>query len=166
MFLNLSTVDILGQIILCCWGRSAHCGKFSSHGCQKHHSPLPSLHVVTIETVCRHGQKSPGGLKSHLVDSHYFKRWKVFSYAIQSCQLSQWTVIPWKWKWSCSVTSNSLRPLGTVVHGILQARILEWVAFPSSRWSSQPRDRNQVSCIAGGFFTSWATREAQEYWSG
>ena len=46
------------------------------------------------------------------------------------------------------------------VHGILQARILEWVAFPFSRGSSQPRDRTQVSCVAGGFFTSRATREA------
>ena len=52
------------------------------------------------------------------------------------------------------------------VHGILQARILEWAAFPSSRGSSQPRDRIQVSHIAGRFFTSWATREAQEYWNG
>ena len=43
----------------------------------------------------------------------------------------------------------------------LQARILEWVAFSFSRGSSQPRNRTQVSCIAGGFFTSWATREAQ-----
>ena len=51
------------------------------------------------------------------------------------------------------------------VHGILQARILEWVAFPFSRESSQPRDPTQVSRIAGGFFTSWATKEAQEYWS-
>ena len=52
------------------------------------------------------------------------------------------------------------------VHGILQARILECAAFPFSRGSSQPRDRTQVSCIAGRFFTSWATTEAQEYWSG
>ena len=44
---------------------------------------------------------------------------------------------------------------------ILQASILEWVAFSFSRGSSQPRDRTQVSCIAGGFFPSWATREAQ-----
>ena len=49
--------------------------------------------------------------------------------------------------------------------GIVQARILEWVAMPSSRGSSQPRDWTQVSHIAGGFFTIWATREAQEYWS-
>ena len=46
------------------------------------------------------------------------------------------------------------------VHGILQARILEWVAFHFSRASSQPRDWTQVSCIAGGFFTIRATREA------
>ena len=45
------------------------------------------------------------------------------------------------------------------VHGILQARILEWVAFPFSRESSQPRDGSQVSRIAGGFFTNWAIRE-------
>ena len=48
----------------------------------------------------------------------------------------------------------------------LQARILEWVAFPFSRRSSQPRDWIQVTCIAGRFFTSWATRGAQEYWGG
>ena len=57
-------------------------------------------------------------------------------------------------------------PIDCIVHGILQARIMEWVAFPFSRGSYQPRDRTQVSHIAGGFFTSWATREAQEYWSG
>ena len=42
----------------------------------------------------------------------------------------------------------------TIVHGILQARILEWVAFPFSTGSSQPRDLTQVSHIAGTFFTS------------
>ena len=45
-------------------------------------------------------------------------------------------------------------PLDYVVHGILQARVLEWVAVPFSRRSFQPRDRIQVSYIAGGFFTS------------
>ena len=44
-------------------------------------------------------------------------------------------------------------PINYTVHGMLQARILEWVAFPFSRGSSQPRDRTQVSHIAGGFFT-------------
>ena len=64
---------------------------------------------------------------------------------------------------SCSTLCDSM---DSTVHGIFQARILEWIAFPSSRESSQPRDWTQVSCIAGGFFSSWATREAQEYWSG
>ena len=45
-------------------------------------------------------------------------------------------------------------PPGSSVHGILQARILEWVVIPFSRGSSQPRDRTRVSCIAGGFFTT------------
>ena len=49
---------------------------------------------------------------------------------------------------------------------ILLARILKWVAMPSSRASSQPRDQTQVSYIAGRFFKVWATREAHEYWSG
>ena len=47
------------------------------------------------------------------------------------------------------------------VHGILQARILKWIAFPFSRGFSQPRDQTQVFRIAGEFFTSWATREAR-----
>ena len=46
---------------------------------------------------------------------------------------------------------------GSSVHGILQARTLEWVAVPFSRGSSRPRDRTQVSHITGGFFTIWAT---------
>ena len=62
--------------------------------------------------------------------------------------------------------SNSFWPHDYTAHGILQARMLEWVAIPFSRGSSEPRDQTQVSHIAGGFFTSWATREAQEYWSG
>ena len=46
------------------------------------------------------------------------------------------------------------------VHGILQVRVLEWVAIPLSGGSPQPRDWTWVSCIAGRFFTIWATREA------
>ena len=51
-------------------------------------------------------------------------------------------------------------PMYCIVHGNLQARILECVAFPFSSGSSQPRNQTGVSCIAGGFFTSWAMREA------
>ena len=54
-------------------------------------------------------------------------------------------------------------PSGFSVYGILQARILEWVAISSSRESSWSRDRTRVSCTAGRFSTIWATREAQFY---
>ena len=50
---------------------------------------------------------------------------------------------------------------GSSVHGILQARILEWVAFPFCRGSSQPRNRTQISCITGRLLTDSAKREAQ-----
>ena len=50
---------------------------------------------------------------------------------------------------------------GSSVHGIFQARVLEWIATAFSRGSSRPRDWTQVSRIAGRYFTIWATREAQ-----
>jgi len=50
-------------------------------------------------------------------------------------------------------------PPGSSVHGVLQAEILEWVAIPFSRGSSQPGYWTRVSCIEGKLFTSWATRE-------
>ena len=86
--------------------------------------------------------------------------------------------IPWKFKSALKIQSqepqhtNDLRqkwkslshvPLFETpwaVRGILQARILEWVAFPFFREPSQPRDQTQLPHIAGRFFTSWATREA------
>ena len=58
---------------------------------------------------------------------------------------------------SHSVMSDSVVPW--TVHGILQARILKWIAFPFSTGSSQPRDWTQVSHIAGRFVTSWTTKE-------
>ena len=61
---------------------------------------------------------------------------------------------------SCLTLCN---PMACTVHGILQARILEWVAISFSKGSSQPRDQTQVSHIAVKFFTSWATRSHQKY---
>ena len=62
---------------------------------------------------------------------------------------------------SCPTFCDPLdcRPPGSSVLGILQARVLEWVAMPSFKESSQPRDQNQVPCIADGFFTVWVTRD-------
>ena len=59
--------------------------------------------------------------------------------------------------WLCSAMDHS--PLGSSVYEILQARRLECVAISVSRGSSQSRDRTQISCIAGRFFTIWVTRE-------
>ena len=63
---------------------------------------------------------------------------------------------------SCPTICDAMdySPPGSSVHGIFQTRILEWVAIPFSRGSSQPRDQTWVSCIAGSFFTVWAMREA------
>ena len=58
---------------------------------------------------------------------------------------------------SCLTLCN---PMDYIVHGILQARILEWVAFPFYRESSQPRNRTEVSCISGNIFI-WASLVAQ-----
>ena len=65
------------------------------------------------------------------------------------------------WKWKCHLLSHVplFATLGSFVHGILQARILEWYAIPFSRGSARPRDQTWVFCIAARFFTSWATRE-------
>ena len=67
---------------------------------------------------------------------------------------------------NCSVISDLCNPMGRSLlaplsMGILQARILKWVAILSSKGSSQPRDWTQVSLIAGRFFTIWANRKAQ-----
>ena len=82
-----------------------------------------------------------------------------FVSAARSSLMVVWLLVK-VWK---SVVFESLWPHG-LVHGILQARILEWVAVPFCRGSSQPRNWTQISRIAGGFFTSWATREALNCW--
>ena len=110
--------------------------------------PAPSW--LRAQISCTQSQRGPGvrdGVKSpvsqHMIHARKWKKVRV----VQSCP-------------------TLCGPMDYIVHGILQARILEWVAVPFSRGSSQPRDQTQVSRIAGGFFTSWATRKAQEYWSG
>ena len=77
------------------------------------------------------------------------------------CQAASWFSLKVKVAQSCPALCD---PMDYTVHGILQVRILEWVAVPFSRGSSQPRDRTQVSGLVGRFFTSCATREAQKHW--
>ena len=76
---------------------------------------------------------------------------------------ANWEALFCMWKVKVKVAQSGrmlCNPTDDIVYGILQARILEWIDFPFSRGSSQPWDWTQVSCIAGGFFTSWGTREA------
>ena len=80
-----------------------------------------------------------------------------------SCPLSQWCYLTVSYKilkvkvaQSCPTLCD---PMDCILHGILQARKLEWVAVPCSRGSSRLRNWTEVSCIAGGFFTSWAATQ-------
>ena len=77
------------------------------------------------------------------IHTEYSRKWKLLS-NIRLCE-----------PMDCSPPVSS-------VHVNLQARILEWVAVPFSRGSSQPRNWTRISCIVGRFFTSWTTREAKE----
>ena len=71
-----------------------------------------------------------------------------------------------KWSESRSVVSDSLQPHGSYSSWNYPGQDTGVSSLSLLQGSSQTRDQTQVSCIAGGFFTSWATREAQEYWSG
>ena len=83
----------------------------------------------------------------------------LLSYNFLICWVSEWVS---EVAQSCPTLCDPVEcsPPGSSVHGTLQARILEWVAISFSRGSSQPRDRTQVSRIAGRCFNLWATREA------
>ena len=114
------------------------------------------LHVKLLRKMIRNTQKQ----KTQFEDKKPVSE----SDMVEMLELSDW-----KFKVKLKVAQlcpTIWDPMDYTVHEILQARILEWVAFPFSRGSSQPRDQTQVSRIAGRFFSCWATREAQEYWSG
>ena len=101
--------------------------------------------------------------KSRMFSKSQAKEWpglqQVPSWRLSACSPRRevdhlWAV---KWKWSRSVVSDSLQPVdcsppNSSIHGILQARILEWIAISFSRGSSQPRDWTQVSYTAGRRF--------------
>ena len=91
--------------------------------------------------------------------------WRKFSFMqMFSCKGKSIEIAFLEKKWSdvaqscptlCDPVDCSLQ--GSSVHGIFQARVLEWVAISFSRGSSRPRDQTQVFCIAGRHFTVWAT---------
>ena len=154
-----------------------------------HASPFPALKSLWPCVHCVFWHKAHGGLawiRSLEGNSDWFGRgvfWKIQFH-------SEWETRKGHGTCACMCSALAIRvklcsalaigvklkvarlcptfcdPMDYRVHGILQARVLEWIAFPFSRGSSQPRDQTQVFCIAGGFFTSWATKEVQKFWSG
>ena len=114
--------------------------------CQETHEPWTNFLLIAL-------------LKVHVDPRIWNDLWKAFYYYWYLRIVFEGEHL----KESCPILCE---PKDYTVHGILQARILERVAFPFSRGSSQPRDGTQVSHIAGGFLTSWITKEAQEYWTG
>ena len=107
---------------------------------------------------------SPSGMCLFLISCHYqLYRPVNFWQCPQRANGFQLTLIDWVLViQSCPTLCNPVdcsQPASSD-RGILQARILEWVAIPFSRGSSQPRDQTRVSCIASRFFTIWATRSS------
>ena len=137
---------------------------------------------VVSHSLWSHGYSSPGSSVHGFSSQEYWLEWVAIPFSRGSSQPRAWTWVSciagrfftvWatreahrlynlkvKVDQSCPTLCD---PMDYTVHGILQARILEWVAFPFSRGSSLPRDWTQISHIAGGFFTSWARREESLY---
>jgi len=101
------------------------------------------LKVVLFKQLSPYGRITPFSCVSPMYTGGISESESVSCSVVLVDQLCLTLVIPW----------TVAHPPGSSVHGILQARILEWVAMPFSRGSSQPRDQTQVSCIAGRFFT-------------
>ena len=105
---------------------------------------LPAMQETWVQSL---GQEDP--LEKEMATHSSILAWKV-PWTEEPSRLQSMGLQRVRHDWASSLSlSHSL--------GILQARILEWVACPFSRGSSQPRDWTQVSHVAGGFFTSWAT---------
>ena len=129
------------------WGFSfaLGCGVYFFGGIQ--HSPINASSAVS----CNFGLLTGEDEHTFFYFTSYSKYTQsmVFPVVMHGCE-------KWKWKVTQSCPTHC-SPMDYTVHGILQARILEWLAFFFPRGFSQPRDWTQVSCIAGRFFTNWTT---------
>ena len=120
---------------------------------------------------CRAKSWSQGSKAQFLIVSHelirtWFQNFSMFFALEHSWMKSALPSSQQEGRGWAEVPTTLCDSMSSTVLGIFQARILEWGAVPFSRGSSQPRDWTPVSHTVGRFFTSWATREAQEYWSG
>ena len=94
-------------------------------------------------------------MKPSWQSNHYLKYIRAIDYKQTFCLLNRYSYMALSWSVKVKVTQSGLTlcdPMDSTVHRILQARKLEWVAFPFSRGSSQSRNWTQVSHIAGRFF--------------
>ena len=127
---------------------------FIPHVMHEQNAQLTDLHPQTCRPVTHSSSIHCFCTKISLGDAQYY-----IVYNTKGLETTSYLMSGKKVKVSqpCPTLCN---PRDYTAHGILQARTLEWVAFPFSRGSSQPRGWTQVSRIAGGFFASWDTREA------
>ena len=95
-----------------------------------------------------------------LIDEKEYNKTKT-SQSIQYPYSVQFSSVAQSYPTLCDPTDCSL--LGFSAHGILQARILEWIAITFPRRSSQPSDQTLVSCISGRFFTIWGTGKSLQF---
>ena len=116
---------------------------------------LQGLHLQDAWWVIPPGRNGIKLMRRCSQSTHYHRAWDIIA-------KRQFMIFVYRFVLSCFSRVQLCNPMacslpGSSVHGILQARILEWVATPCFRGSSQPRDRAQVSCgssITGGFFTT------------
>ena len=142
-------------------------------------SPLQSTQIPSNER--KHEKCWKGQVKCRRICMKLMRGGGVklnWSHLIVKIFIRKWDYYLWKgresikyWQWNCTAISEVAQSCLTLcdpmdcslpdssVHGIFQARVLEWVAISFSRKSSRPRDRTQVSRIVSRRFTVWATRE-------
>ena len=133
-------------------GHILFCSLFLTHFLPAHSYPLPSSAPLFSEKRQVWSPKSGSHHFSEAPAEHFQRGVHTPSTFTSSLQeLQSESVVAHCDPMDCSLP-------GFTVHGLLQARILEWVATPFCRGSPQPRGQIGVSCIAGRFFTIWATR--------
>ena len=137
------------------WGLF-HKGINLSH-LQRAHLQIPSHPGTRFQAMNLEGGTQTFSLTQKLRYG-YSWRWASHLWGSQAARGADLWRSMWKVK-DAQLCPTLHDPMDYIDNGILQAIILEWVAVAFSRRSSQLRDRTQVSHIAGGFFTSWATRE-------
>ena len=145
--MSFFSVEIKREVSVCKWEglRCIRCYTLSGSFKQSNHNLLNSTWNSAQCYVPAWMREGLGGKWIYTCVAEFLKTTTLLTSSALCCALSRSRVQLWDpWTLACQA------PLSM---GILQARILEWVAIPSSKGSSQPRDRPQVSRIAGGFFT-------------